>query len=234
MMLQQTQVERVIPKYRAFLKAYPSAHVLARASLVDVLKLWSGLGYNRRALYLQHSAQAIVTDFASQFPRDAEILETLPGVGPYTARAIATFSFNTPYVFVETNIRAVFINYFFPRARSVSDKKLIPYIAASLNEHNPRGWYFALMDYGAHLKKTLPNPSRRSTHHVRQDRFEGSLRQMRGAILRMCTDNKQISTNELLRVTKKADKIRFEKALAGLVRDGFLGVDTKGCVTIKG
>ena len=231
-MLQQTQVERVIPKYRAFLKRFPNIVSLAEAPLTDVLALWSGLGYNRRALYLKRAIEVVVTHYKGVFPKDAETLETLPGVGPYTARAVATFSQDASYIFIETNIRRVFIHTFFKDTKDVSDSEIIPYIEATLPKHiSPREWYWALMDYGSHLKKTVPNPNKRSAHYVKQSTFRGSVRELRGEFVRICTQ-KAVLKRTLLAPYVGLDKVRAEKALDGLVRDGILAIDARGYVKI--
>jgi A/G-specific adenine glycosylase len=183
-MLQQTQVDRVVPKFKAFIKKFPSIQSLSRAPLSAVLQEWQGLGYNRRAKHLHQAVQAIVRDYRGIMPRDTAKLQSLPGIGPYTARAIMTFAHNAPEIFIETNIRSVFIHHFFPNRKKVSDTELMPYIESSLDIKNPQRWYSALMDYGAHLKKTKGNASRRSTHHAVQKPFKGSDREVRGAVLR--------------------------------------------------
>lgn len=195
-MLQQTQVDRVMPKYRAFLQRFPTVEKLATATNKEVLGMWQGLGYNRRALFMKQAAKKIVEKYNRVFPKDPEVLESLPGIGPYTARAIAVFAYNQTEVFIETNIRSVYIHHFFPRARKkVDDTKLVPIIARTVDQENPREWYAALMDYGSHLKKTLPNPSRKSKQHAKQSRFKGSQRELRGKIIKelvggSCTGNK--------------------------------------------
>ena len=231
-MLQQTQVDRVIPKYKAFLKQFPTAKALANAPLSEVLALWSGLGYNRRALYLKRTAEAIVSDFEGKFPKDIQILESLPGIGPYTARAVSTFAFGALNIFIETNIRRVLIHEFFPSSEKVADDHLIPYLAAWPLSKDVREWYWALMDYGSYLKVAVPNPNRRSKHYTKQSKFDGSLRQIRGALLRRCTAS-AISKKELLTPYKKEDRVRAERAFDGLVRDGFLRLDQKCMIKIK-
>lgn len=156
-MLQQTQTERVLPKYLAWLKRFPDVQTLAAAPLADVLALWSGLGYNRRARFLQQACRLISERIAKggTFPDTADELDALPGIGPYTARAVCTFAFNKPEVFIETNIRSVYIFFFFPDAAGleVKDSDLLYFIEKTLYRENPRLWYYALMDYGAALKK---------------------------------------------------------------------------------
>ena len=182
-MLQQTQTARVEQKFDLFVNELPGFESLATAPFSFVLALWKGLGYNRRAKYLQESAQKVVNAYGGNLPVDPEILQTFPGIGPNTACSISTFAFNKPHVFIETNIRTVFLHHFFPQEEKVSDKKLFPLIEKTLDKKDPRQWYYALMDYGVYLKKLHKNPSRRSKHHVIQSKFEGSNRQIRGQIL---------------------------------------------------
>lgn len=179
-MLQQTQVSRVIPKYEMFLVKFPSAQVLAKAQLADVLRVWSGLGYNRRAKFLWQAAQVI----DGTFPDTIRGLSALPGVGVNTAGAIMAYAFNQPVVFIETNIRTVYIHHFFTDRTDVHDKELVPLIEATLDAENPREWYWALMDYGVFLKNTVGNASRGSRHYTKQSTFQGSKRQIRGEVLR--------------------------------------------------
>ena len=177
-MLQQTQVERVISFYKKFLKRFPNVQSLASSNLRSVLQNWQGLGYNRRAKMLWETAKR------GPIPRAYGDLIELPGVGDYTAKAVRVFAFNEPEIMIETNIRTVFLHHFFPKKKKVIDADLVPYMILSINKKNSREWYWALMDYGAHLKKTVPNPSRRSATHTRQKSFKGSDREIRGAILR--------------------------------------------------
>jgi A/G-specific adenine glycosylase len=214
MMLQQTQVPRVIPKYREFLKTFPTVSVLARAKLSDMLKVWSGLGYNRRAKYLHEAAKIIAK--RGSFPQDYAGLRALPGIGDYTAKAVRVFAFNEPEVLIETNVRTVFLHHFFPYAKNVPDTQLVRYIALSIHAEDPRAFYSALMDYGSHLKQLYPNPSRRSKHHVKQSKFEGSLRQVRGAILRAAAKKTDLD------VVKREYAKQFQRALDSLVRDGLI------------
>lgn len=231
-MLQQTQVDRVIPKYKAFLKQFPTLKALAKAPLNEVLLTWSGLGYNRRALYLQKTAQALTRDFKDRFPKDAETLETLPGIGPYTARAVATFSCDMLYVFIETNIRRVFIYEFFPSKKGVSDKDIIPLIEKSLPKNKSvREWYWALMDYGSYLKTQISNPNKRSVHYMKQSKFKGSVRELRGEFLRVCAKGK-VTKQKLFSDYRGLDRERAEKALSGLIKDGILDLDSRGYVKI--
>lgn len=216
-MLQQTQVERVMPYFTRWMKQFPTVSSLARVPLSEVLKEWSGLGYNRRAKMLHECAKKIVTEHAGEVPRDFTALIALPGIGPYTAGAIRSFAFDEPSVLIETNIRAALIHHFFPHAMKVSDRMLLPHAEKAMCGQNPRTWNAALMDYGAYIKKTNPNPSRRSAHHTKQEKFEGSLRQMRGAILRLHIAGLSPS------VLKRKAPLRFEEALRDLRGEGLLG-----------
>lgn len=215
-MLQQTQVDRVVLKYETFIKKYPTARKLATAPLSDVLRVWQGLGYNRRAKMLHTAAKEIVQVHAGKVPHDYTTLITLPGIGPYTARAVLAFAFNTPGVVVETNIRAVYIHHFFAEAENVSDSEIIPYIEATLPHKKPREWYSALMDYGTHIKATTQNPSRRSRHYARQKPFKGSDREIRGAILKLLT--RTASTLSEL----PFDNARVREQVKALVREGMV------------
>ncbi len=218
-MLQQTQVSRVIPKYEAFLKKFPDVSSLADAPLSDVLKLWSGLGYNRRAINLQKAAKEIVSKYGGIFPKTVLELDELPGIGEATAGAIVAYAFNTPTVYIETNIRRVFLHFFFPRSSKVPDNKLLPLIEAAVDKKNPREWYYALMDYGAMLKATIPNPNKRSKHYSKQAKFEGSNRQIRGRILKLLVKEKEISSDNLL---KYLQDDRAEKNISDLIAEGFI------------
>ncbi len=186
-MLQQTQTFRVEPKFNNWIAALPTFQSLADAPLREVLSLWQGLGYNRRALWLHQAAQRIMTEFNGELPINPEILETFPGIGPNTAASVCAFAFNKPTIFIETNIRAVFIHFFFTGKAEIKDNEIRPLVEQTVDQENPREWYYALMDYGVMLKKNLPNPSRRSAHHAQQTKFEGSERQIRGLILKSLT-----------------------------------------------
>ena len=196
-MLQQTQTDRVIPKYEAFLRAFPDITALSAASSSDVLKLWQGLGYNRRALYLHQAAKKLMSDFQGTIPSGKESLVSLPGVGEYTASAIRVFAFEIPDIVLETNIRTVFIHHYYEDVFSVSDREIRALVDKTCDVSNPRDWYYALMDYGAYIKSILPNPNRRSVHYTKQSKFEGSDRQIRGAVLRYLSRNSYLGINNL-------------------------------------
>ena len=184
-MLQQTQVERVLPKYRMFIKAYPNAKRLAAAPLSEVLRHWQGLGYNRRAKLLHQCAKQIPDTCFGMCQSTCHELQQLPVIGPYTAGAIMAFACNQAVPFIETNIRTVYLHHFFSDQSDVSDREILQYIETTLDQENPREWYWALMDYGSHLKRAYGNQNHRSRHHTKQSQFKGSDRQVRGAIVRV-------------------------------------------------
>lgn len=188
-MLQQTSVERVTAKFLDFCRAFPSIHALAGAPQSEVISRWVGLGYNRRAVYLHRTAQEIVATYSGIVPDRREVLITLPGIGPYAAASIAAFAYDRPEIVIDTNIRSIYIEHFFPDQDKISDQELFPYIEETLYRESPRIWYSALMDYGVYLKKTVGNITQKSTQYARQSSFAGSRRQIRGAVVRMLSDN---------------------------------------------
>lgn len=236
-MLQQTQVDRVIQKYRLFLKKFPSFKALAQAPLRDVLLEWKGLGYNRRGLNLKRLAQIIVTEHAGKLPHNRETLMKLPGIGPYTAGAIMAFVWNTPETFIETNIRTAYIHHFFSKAtkqrgdKTVSDAELMPLIEKTLDTKNPREWYYALMDYGSHLKKTVGNISKKSSTYTKQSKFEGSRRQLRALILHEVALHESLTKRQLARKIKENIET-VESVVAELANDRFISVH-KNNITIN-
>jgi A/G-specific adenine glycosylase len=223
-MLQQTQVARVMEKFPQFIKQFPSFKALSTAPLTEVLSAWQGMGYNRRALYLKKAAESVMCDHSGRLPRNPEELEKLAGIGPATARSIAVFAWNSPEVFIETNIRAVFLHHFFPNRAGVTDKELLPFVQAALDRKNPREWYYALMDYGVMLKRENKNPSRASAHHVKQSKFEGSLRQTRGMIVKLLARD-GLLTNVALARRSAESSAKVRAALYGLMRDGLVKKD---------
>lgn len=196
-MLQQTQVTRVIPKYQEFLSAFPTVGMLAQASFADVLKHWNGLGYNRRAKFLLDAAR--VLSKMDSFPDNPSELEKMPGIGKNTAAAICVYVYNQRYIFIETNIRTVFIHHFFSNQSDIDDKQIIPLVEQTLPDENYREWYWALMDYGSYLKQTIGNVSKHSKHYTKQSRFEGSNRQLRAVVLRTLLDGDK-SLEQLQRI----------------------------------
>jgi A/G-specific adenine glycosylase len=220
-MLQQTQVERVLPKYDTFLAGFPNVEALAKAPLADVLALWQGLGYNRRGMMLKRAAEVIMERHGGVIPDNPVDLARLPGIGRYTAGAIAAFAFGIATPFIETNIRSVFIHHFFHDRSDVGDSEIFPLVEQTMDRANIRDWYNALMDYGVMLKKTLPNPSRRSRQHSRQSPFAGSNREIRGEILRILIATPGLSTAEIMAASNK-DGERLQKMLSALEQEGLL------------
>lgn len=219
-MLQQTQVPRVIEKFAEFLGAFPDVSVLAAAPLSRVLSVWNGMGYNRRAKFLQESAGMIAREHTSMVPSAYGDLRALPGVGDYTARAVRVFAFNEPDVLVETNVRAAIIHHFFHNKTAVSDELVKGVAELAAFGQDPRLWHSALMDYGSHLKKIHTNPTRKSAQYVVPMKFKGSRRQVRGAILRLLNEG---SHGDLALSKKLAFKQKIiREALTGLLRDGLV------------
>jgi len=217
-MLQQTQVDRVIPKYRSFLKAFPNVSKLARAPLGDVLLAWQGLGYNRRAHHLHEASKEILKRYQKRVPKRIAELETLPGVGPYTARAVATFAYGEPIVCIETNIRSAVLFHFFKEEERVSDKEILPILEAALVVKDPSTWLHALMDYGAYIKRTYGNQNTKSAHYAKQPAFRGSKREARGYILRLLLE-KPRTRRHLLR---DIQSVHTEDALRDLLKEGLV------------
>jgi A/G-specific adenine glycosylase len=220
-MLQQTQVSRVVPKYAEFIAAFPDIEALAAAPLEDVLRIWRGLGYNRRAVALKRAAETIVAEHGGIVPGTLEELVSLPGIGHATAAQVLAFAFDVGVPFIETNIRSVYLHEFFADAEDVPDSAILPLVAATLDHQRPREWFWALMDYGAHLKATRPNPSRRSRHHSAQGRFEGSNRQLRGRLLAALLERPGATAAELSEQVG-FDVERVAPALAALQSDGLV------------
>jgi A/G-specific adenine glycosylase len=222
-MLQQTQTGRVESKYAEFLKRFPGFGSLARAPMRSVLHAWSGLGYNRRALALKRAAEIVAKKYGGKLPKDEESLVELPGIGPGTAGAIRAFAFNLPSIFIETNIRRVFIHFFFTHRRKVDDGEILKVVKKSLpTGRQTREWYWALMDYGAMLgREAKENPNKKSAHYTKQSKFEGSNRQLRGRILRLRLANPKISITE---ITQKAGqpRERVAEVLRALRKEGFV------------
>jgi A/G-specific adenine glycosylase len=220
-MLQQTQVERVIEKYKEFLAAFPDFFSLAKAPLAKVLRIWSGMGYNRRALSLKSLAQKVVDEHQGRLPSEQEKLLALPGIGTYTAGAITAFAFNKPVVFMDTNIRRVYIHEFFHDRGDVHDDEIVPLLEQTMDAGSPGKWYNALMDYGTMLKREQVNPNRRSAHYTKQSPFENSNRQVRGSILKMLVKEAPLTRAQIVTRTGM-DPERVDKNIMQLVDEGFI------------
>jgi A/G-specific adenine glycosylase len=221
-MLQQTQTSRVAERYPQFLAQFPTVQALAQAAQADVLRAWQGLGYYRRARNLHQAAHAVVERYQGRFPRGYEQLLTLPGVGAYTAAAVAAFAYNHPAPMIETNIRAVFLYTFFPDQTDVSDRDVMKLVTESLVVERSRDWFYALMDLGVELKRVQPKINRASKHHVVQSPFKGSDREVAARVLRfVLTSSRAVSMNEVLPGVN-ADEPRVTRAIERLVREGLL------------
>lgn len=224
-MLQQTQVSRVMSKYGEFTTSFPTIKALANATPEQVLRVWQGMGYNRRAIHLHRIAQEIVRTYKGAVPKDIEALDALPGIGPTTARSIFVFSWNVPETFIETNIRRVFIHHFFTNKSEVDDKAIFPLVRETLDLKRPRDWYYALMDYGSYLATQMVNPNRRSKHYVKQSKFEGSDRQIRGQVLKLLLSKKSLSHLSV-------EPAQLKKVISSLIKDGLVK-KLKGKLTLS-
>ncbi|MGH2657525.1 MAG: A/G-specific adenine glycosylase [Actinomycetota bacterium] len=197
-MLQQTQAARVAPAYRSFVRRYPTIRALARAPRADVVREWGSLGYNRRAVAVSEAARIIVRDHGGRVPADPEVLAGLPGVGPYTAAAVASLGHGRLVPAIDTNVRRVVA-----RARIGRDEAAPAEVqaaaAAWLDRSDPGSWNQALMDLGREVCRPAPScracPLSGSCRfrasgatpgwaRRRQGRFEGSFRQVRGGVVR--------------------------------------------------
>lgn len=201
-MLQQTQTARVVVKFEQWLQIFPSFQSVALASNQEILTAWQGLGYNRRGLALHKAAMIIIREFSGQLPRDVKLLQSLPGIGPNTAGSICAFAFNLPVTFIETNIRTVFLHEFFVGVMQVDDKQILSLVAQTVDPADARNWYYALMDYGVYLKKTLKINNKASKHYARQSKFIGSRRQVRGSIVRILTKAYRLSHDQLIEMVQ--------------------------------
>lgn len=220
-MLQQTQVSRVLPIYNKFLDEFPDVHTLASASPAHVLKLWKGMGYNRRALYLQKTAMTVSAKYGGKFPADVSLLESLPGIGLYTAAAIAVFAFNKQLAVVDTNVRQIITHFFFD-----GTKQKPAVITLAAYQLLPKGraweWHQALMDYGAlALKSQLPRRRKSNSPIVP---FLQSKRFFRGRIIDRLREGQVARTAYIRELEKVYDKPRafFQDIIAALVHEGMV------------
>lgn len=216
-MLQQTQVARVKEKYKTWMSLYPSLKSLREASLQDILILWQGLGYQRRAKALYEIAKQY-TSIPTSF---SELCE-LPGVGPYTASAVSAFAYNEfSHPMLETNIRTALIEEFHLGETEIHDGVLYDDVDRlaknkSVQAVGARVWYYALMDYGAHLKENKISHNQKSVHHVKQTTYKGSLRELRAKTLFAITHQKALPEDK-----------RLDEVLKLLLKEGFIVTSSK-------
>ncbi len=221
LMLQQTQTERAAPKYAAFIERWPDFDALSEAPFSEILILWKGLGYNRRAMALKQIALIAVRQYGGTLPRIYDELLKLPMVGSATASAVLAFSYNQPALYLETNIRRVLLHFFYQNEEKVHDRELYKLLEAVQVREDPKSWYYALMDYGVLLKKMVKNPNRRSAHYTKQPAFENSNRQIRGQILTVFTEKGLVSKKELYSFLNFPQE-NINKCLSALQKEGFV------------
>ncbi|MDP9242789.1 MAG: A/G-specific adenine glycosylase [Actinomycetota bacterium] len=236
-MLQQTQAGRVVPHYRSFLKRFPSVRALAAAPLSDVIRAWSGLGYNRRAVALASAARAIVRDHGARVPPDPAALRRLPGIGPYTAAAVASLGHGLAVPLVETNVRRILSRAALGREPGdVSTKHLEEVATSWLDAAHPVEWNQALMDLGREVCRPAPlcdacpirtrcrsagRRDRPAATHPPQPRFEGSFRQTRGRVISVLSERGDVSVAALARATGEPIA-RLSEAIEALAADGLV------------
>lgn len=230
-MLQQTQIPRVLPKYQEFLQAFPIPEALAKTPDSKLMKIWAGLGYWRRAKYLKETAKTIAKEYQGKFPKDPQILETLPGIGPYTARAVACFAFNHSEAFIDTNIRRVYLSFFFERKNSVPDKEILKIAQKAVDTLpkgiSPREWHYALFDYGAVVLKNNRAINKRSRHYAKQSKFQGSFRSFRTKAVRfiLASPENKVTHKELdtfLKKELKSSNYTPQEIIAALLKDNLI------------
>jgi A/G-specific adenine glycosylase len=216
-MLQQTQADRVREKYEPFLKKYPNVKRLAAAVQSELLRAWSGLGYNRRALHLREAARCIKNIHGGKIPQSFDELCRLPGIGPYTAHAISIFSRNADEACVDTNVRRVLI-YEFQLPKMTTDREIALLAYQVLPKGRARDWHNALMDYGALVatgKRT------KISSKSQQPSFKGSRREKRGAIIRYCLEKKSVTPTAIADLLK-VDRDEATELLRVLTKEKFL------------
>ncbi|NHJ05060.1 MAG: Fe-S cluster assembly protein HesB [Candidatus Heimdallarchaeota archaeon] len=214
-MLQQTQVTRTIEKYLLFIEKYPKIVDLANAPTADVLKMWSGLGYNRRAIWLQEAAKQLLE--LEEFPKKSEELIKLKGIGPYTSKSILIFAFNSDIATVDTNIRRILIAEGFAD-ETTSEKELFSIAEKLLPKSKSRDWHNALMDYGA-LYLTAVNTGIKPTST--QTRFKHSNRFHRGKIVKHLTQYREASFLELIEICG-LNHSEGKEIISSLIKDGLI------------
>lgn len=234
-MLQQTQVDRVIPFFEKFITELPDWEALATCPQPKLLKLWKGLGYNRRALNTKRAAQYILAHHDGILPKDLKELQKIPNVGVYTSAALMNFVHRTPTPLIETNVRTVFFHHFYPNQENISDEKIMKKVSATLHTENPREWMYALMDYGSHLRSEGVRITSKSKHYTKQKSFKGSKREIRGKILEILLDEPVLSPEILEQ--KITDEIKDNEnnpmhIIEDMIEEGFLE-KKRGMVMIK-
>ncbi|MBP5313483.1 MAG: adenine glycosylase [Eggerthellaceae bacterium] len=239
-MLQQTQTVRVLRYFERFIERFPTIDALSSASVSDVLEAWQGLGYNRRALMLKKCADECSLRYRGVLPSTYEELIKLPGIGPSTAAGVMVFAHGVAAVYLETNVRSVYIREFFEGQSDVSDKEIIALIKQTCPETDVDVWYCALLDLGAHIKTTEQNYSRQSKTYAKQSTYEGSDRQLRAEIIRMVLSAPEgmgisavvdgISAFERKKNRGPVGEERIRKLLTRLEREGFLFLEDAGTV----
>lgn len=237
-MLQQTQASRVAGAYEPFLRRFPTIAALATASRADVLRAWAGLGYNRRAASLHGAAQAIDRDHDGRVPGDVAKLSSLPGVGPYTAAAVASLAFGEPVAAVDSNVARVVARVSRgAESHELTPREIVGIADEWLDAAAPGRWNSALMDLGRDVCRPRDprcdecalepacsfraNGRAASPPRPRQGPFEGSFRQLRGAIVHALRGREASSLRELARITG-SDRDRVRLAVAALTRDGLV------------
>ncbi|MFX1419882.1 MAG: A/G-specific adenine glycosylase [Promethearchaeota archaeon] len=224
-MLQQTQTGRVSEKFINFTKKFRDFFSLSLASVEEVLKEWKGLGYNRRAIALKKIAEIVINEYNGKLPDSIDELKKLPQIGVNTASSIIAFAFNKPTTFIETNIRRVYIYFFFAYEKRVKDKEILPIIQKTIDNNNPRKWYYAIMDYGTMLKKTHPELRTRSAHYRKQAPFKGSIRQIRGKLLEILIKEGPTEISKIQQILKVYNDDRFIIILDQLKKEGFIDIN---------
>jgi A/G-specific adenine glycosylase len=216
LMLQQTQVKRVVVYYEKWIARWPTIHTFASAALPEVLQMWMGLGYNTRAISLHKTAKKIVALFDGDVLRAMQQYKELPGIGKYTSHAVRIFSTNADLVTVDTNIRRIFISEF-DLPENISEHELWLLAEKCRPVGKSREWHNALMDYGA-LYLTAHKTGIRPT--TQQTQFEGSNRQIRAQILRHVLEKPM--TGKELTQTLKIDQGRLGPILEKMINQHIL------------
>ena len=234
-MLQQTQASRVVSVYRDFIRSFPSVRALAHASRRDVVSAWGGLGYNRRAIALANAARRVVEEHGGRIPTDPTAMCSLPGVGPYTSAAVASIAFGEPVAAIDTNVRRI-VSRVFDGTDDATPARVRELADAWLDLSDPGGWNQALMDLGREVCRPRPRcgvcplgPSCRSVAlgvepsppRPRPEPFEGSMRQVRGAVVRALRDRPSATIAALAEITG-LDAERVAEAVRRMTDEGLL------------